>query len=333
MARPIRVHVKGAVYHVLSRGDGGEHIFDTDKDKRLFIDILGKGVERYRVDLHAFCVMSNHYHLLLSAPENNMPAFMQYVGSGYGGYMQRRREWIGHVFAGRYKSICVQKERYLATLSRYIHLNPVKAGKIQRPEDYPWSSCRCYFGKENRPLWLNIDWILRRYSNQRREARARYRVFVQQGMEDPDSFPSGEVVGGAILGDRDFVREVVEATADEKRQGTPTAKRYLEEATSLEKLHREICIFYRVEKISPGDAKSNTRDDRARVMFIWLSREITTASSREVARLTGISSGSAIPHQLRRTRAKLQKNPTFMKQWQEESDAIISAISGGGVRP
>jgi REP element-mobilizing transposase RayT len=328
MARPIRVHVRGAAYHVLSRGNRGEHIFDSDKDKHLFIDIMGKGVERYRVDLHAYCVMNNHYHLLLSAPDDNMPDFMQYVGSGYGGYMQRRHDWIGHVFAGRYKSICVQKERYLATLSRYIHLNPVRAGKVRRPEEYPWSSYRCYVGMKKQPAWLNVEWTLRRYSVRRSEAEARYKAFVQQGIADPDDFPSDKVIGGALLGDRDFVADVVAATPDEQRHGKPSAKRYIKETPSLEELYREVCLFYGVERILPGSAKSSTRDDRAREMFIWISREKTTASSRDVARYTGISSGSAVPHQLRRTRAKLQKDPSLLEQWHKEISAIMSKISG-----
>lgn len=331
MARPIRVHVQGAVYHVLSRGNKGDHIFDMDEDKRIFVDILGKGVERHRVELHAYCVMGNHYHLLLSAPENNMPALMQYVGSGYGGYMQRRHDWIGHVFAGRYKSICVQKERYLAALSRYIHLNPVRSGKVRRPEDYRWSSYRSYVGEVKSSPWLNVEWILKRYGREQREAQVSYRAFTEERMRDPECYPSEETVGGTVLGDRDFVRKVVKATGNEERQGKPSVQRYLGRMPPLEVICHEVCTFYGVDGFSSGNRKEGSRRRRARAMFIWLAREKTTAQNRMLAQLTGISSRSAISHQLHRTTTKIRKSPSLMEQWQKESNAILSAIRGSGV--
>jgi putative transposase len=128
MARPLRIEYEGAVYHIISRGNRGEHIFAEDQDKEYFIETLQTAVEKYKIDLYAFCIMGNHYHLLLTAPQGELGKAMHYIGSAYGSFLRRQKGWVGHVFAGRYKSLCVEKEGYLLELSRYIHLNPVRAG-------------------------------------------------------------------------------------------------------------------------------------------------------------------------------------------------------------
>lgn len=328
MARAIRIHVRGAVYHVMSRGNKGDHVFDYDDDKHTFIKILGAGVERYGVELYVFCIMNNHYHLLLEAPADNMPAFMQYVGSGYGGYMRRRRGWIGHVFAGRYKSLCVQKELYLAALSRYVHLNPVRAEMVVKPEDYSWSSYRSYIGEDDPPPWLNIDWLLKRHGTQEREARKKYQAFMEAGMDNPDEYPSEEAIGRAILGDKKFIEEVVSATGEERRLGKPSALRFLQGIPDLESLTRAVQDFYGVSRLSSAPGKDDSRAWRAREMLIWLAKDSTVASNREIAAVVGGSSRSSIPHQLRRTRSRLGRNPEILKQWQKEGGDILIRLKG-----
>jgi len=140
VARPLRVESEEAVYHIMSRGNRGESIFAEDRNKEYFLGLLGSGLERHKGELYAYCIMDNHFHLLLWVPFGKLPALMHHVGSGYGSFMRRACGWIGHVFAGRYKSLCVEKAGYLLELSRYIHLNPVRAGMVPKPGEYRWSS-------------------------------------------------------------------------------------------------------------------------------------------------------------------------------------------------
>lgn len=163
MARPLRVEYEGAVYHISSRGNRAEFIFKEDSEKEYFLQILQKAVEKYGIELYAYCIMGNHYHLLIGMPDGTLSKAMHAVQSSYGAYLQREREWIGHVFAGRYKSLCLEKEGYLLELSRYIHLNPVRAMIVKKPEEYTWSSYRSYAGKEEKPKWLNVGWLLEEY--------------------------------------------------------------------------------------------------------------------------------------------------------------------------
>lgn len=190
MARPLRIQTDGAVYHVLSRGNRNDFILDRDDDKNHFLTILAAGVKRHGIDLYAYSLMGNHYHLLLSSPGGNLTAFMHFLGSTLAGHLSRQRNWIGHVFAGRYRSLCVEKEPYLAELSRYVHLNPCRSRTVKTAEEYPWSSYRCYVGIEVTPPWLNTEWILRKYGANIRVSRRRYRAFVIRGMGGGGSYLS-----------------------------------------------------------------------------------------------------------------------------------------------
>lgn len=137
MARPLRIMYAGAFYHVTARGNERKKIFLSHIDYEKFLSYLTDAIHKYGVALHAFVLMANHYHLIVETPKANLSAFMHVLNSAYTTYFNLKRRRSGHLFQGRYKALLVDKDHYLLELSRYIHLNPVRAGITEKPEDYP----------------------------------------------------------------------------------------------------------------------------------------------------------------------------------------------------
>jgi putative transposase len=185
MARPLRIEFSGALYHVTARGDHGELIYRDDSDRYEWLETVELVCKRFNILVHAYCQMTNHYHVLLETNEG------------------RRHELIGHLFQGRYKAILVQKESYLLELVRYVILNPIRAGIVQDLAHWAWSSHVAMVGKVQSPAWLNTDWILSQFGASRSEAIAGYVGFVMQGngIENPLRKASHRL----ILGDEGFV--------------------------------------------------------------------------------------------------------------------------------
>jgi putative transposase len=170
MARPLRIIYPGAYYHVTSRGNEQKDIFKSQKDREKFLEYLESATERYQAVIHAYCLMSNHYHLLLETPAGNLPQIMRHINGAYTTYFNVKRKRAGHLFQGRYKAILIEFDEYAAELTCYIHLNPVRAGIVTSPEEYRWSSYRRYIGLETAPKWLKTETILENFGKKVAEA-------------------------------------------------------------------------------------------------------------------------------------------------------------------
>ena len=157
MTRPLRVEYPGALYHVIHRGNNQETIFKNDRDRRMFLDYVNKTSERFSILIHTYCLMSNHFHLLVETPEPNLSVAMQWINVSYATYFNRKHRRSGHLFQGRFKAILVDADAYLKHLSRYIHLNPVRANMVSNPEEYEWSSYAAYIGERKPPQFLETD--------------------------------------------------------------------------------------------------------------------------------------------------------------------------------
>jgi putative transposase len=206
MARPLRIEFAGALYHVTSRGNAREAIYLTDKNRQQFLTLLENTVKRYDWYCHAYCLMGNHYHLLI---ETNTPALskgMKYLNGTYTQYFNRRHQRVGHVFQGRFKAILVQKEAYLLELARYIVLNPVRAQMVRSAKDWPWSSYRATAGYTDNHPCLTTDWILAGFSEIKKEAQQRYSDFVRAGLRQPS--PWQQLKNQIYLGTDHFVHEM-----------------------------------------------------------------------------------------------------------------------------
>jgi len=225
MARPLRIEFPGAVYHVTSRGNARQAIFIDDEDRGRFLDVLSMVGERFNWFCHAYCLMENHYHLLIETPDGNLSKGMRELNGGYTqGFNQRYRR-VGHLFQGRYKAIIVEKDSHLLSLCRYVVLNPVRAGLRERPEQWRWSSYRATIGLVRRPSFLSIDWILSQFGGMRGAAMEKYRRFVMEGIDRGS--PWEALRGQIFLGTDEFIKQL-SGLLDEKggTEEVPRLQRY-----------------------------------------------------------------------------------------------------------
>lgn len=206
MARPLRIEFPGAIYHVTSRGNAQASIFLDDIDRSTFLAVLGLTMRRFNVICHAYCLMTNHFHLLLETPDANLSKAMRQFNSVYTQAFNRRHGRVGHVLQGRFKSIIVDRDAYLLELCRYIVLNPVRAGMVKEPGKYPWSSYRATAGLGKKPGFLGVDWVLEQFGADRVQARKEYRLFVKAGL-DAES-PWNNLKGQCLLGDDTFLEKL-----------------------------------------------------------------------------------------------------------------------------
>lgn len=205
MARQWRIEYPNALYHVMSRGNGGQNIFASDNDRHIFLTLLGTLTERFNVEIHAFVLMDNHYHLLVKTIDANLSKAMQWFGTTYACKFNIANQYGGHLFQGRFKSIIVQNDAYLLRLSFYIHRNPLRAGIVERLADYPWSSYLYYAYKKKPPFWLKTENIAAQLSgNDRYQA---YRSKTQTYADEDSSFWE-DVKHGLIYGSQEFVVDI-----------------------------------------------------------------------------------------------------------------------------
>ncbi|VAX34102.1 FIG00679443: hypothetical protein [hydrothermal vent metagenome] len=328
MARPLRIEYKGAVYHILSRGNQGEEIFSDDSDREYFVEILQRAKEKYGIEVYAYCIMGNHYHLLISTPEGELTKAMHFIGSSYGSYLRRYRGLTGHVFAGRYKSLCVEKDSYLLELSRYIHLNPVRAGIVKSPERYPWSSYRYYIGKKTIPDWLSTEWLIDKCGKRLKTRQRKYREYVEAGIKNQTEYPVEKIVGQAILGSKEFVKKVLKGLKKTRKLKDVTAKKAFEGKIELDELYQEVSEYYGIKDLRKSEKARGSDERRAQEMFVYLAKEHTSALNREIAARVGDISASAVSHQYKRTGRKMEGNQKSARQWRKEVKELASRFKG-----
>ena len=233
MARPLRLEFAGALYHITSRGDRREDIYEDDADRADFLSVLGEVCAQHNWVCHAYCLMSNHYHLLVETPDGNLSKGMRQLNGVYTQHFNRRHGRVGHVFQGRYKAILVDKEAYLLELARYIVLNPVRAGMVRSAREWPWSSYRATAGQTKGAEWLHTEWLLAAFGRRKGKAMEAYRRFVAEGKNQPS--PWQDLRNQVYLGDEHFVERMQRRLDKEKvlsevplTQRRPTAKRLSE---------------------------------------------------------------------------------------------------------
>lgn len=206
MARPLRIELAGGLYHVTSRGDRREDIYQDDGDRFLWLDVLGQTCGRFNWICHAWCEMTNHYHLVVETVEGNLSEGMRHLNGVYTQAVNRKHRRVGHVFQGRYKAILVEKDSHLLELSRYVMLNPVRACMVADAGDWPWSSYRAMVGRTEPPDWLQTDWLLGSFGEVRAAAIQAYIDFVRAGVAQPSIWAG--LRNQVFLGNEEFVRRV-----------------------------------------------------------------------------------------------------------------------------
>jgi REP-associated tyrosine transposase len=233
VACPLRINYPGAFYHVTSRGNEQKKIFKNRRDREKFLEYLSSATKRYDAAIHVFCLMDNHYHLLLETPSGNLPQIMRHINGAYTTYFNVKRDRSGHLFQGRYKAILVDIDEYAKELSRYIHLNPVRAKMVDKPEEYEWSSYQYYIGKKKVPQWLRRGFILGYFGNKVNLAQKKYRRFISAFIDQKYESPLTEVVSSTLLGSPGFISFVKENLLSDKKldKNLPALKELLKKPT------------------------------------------------------------------------------------------------------
>ncbi|MBC2717297.1 MAG: hypothetical protein HF978_18475 [Desulfobacteraceae bacterium] len=304
MARQLRIEFKGAYYHVLSRGNNRCEIFRSDEDYHDFLDLLAELSERFEIDIHAYVLMTNHYHLLLRTRKPNLSKAMQWLGTSYTRRFNLRNSQSGHLFQGRFKSIIVENDSYLMRLSCYIHRNPLRAGVVKRLTDYQWSSYPYCAYKKKQPAWLKVDSILSQASAAK-DRRLAYRGKVQR-FSDEKGCVWEDVKFGFIYGSQAFIDRI----KDKYRSGTPDG-----ELPQLNRLLKEEDPEILIGKASTllncdieyfRESGRLTGDDRdKRDVIVYLLWKTGRYSNQKIGELLGLTY-SSVSRRIHHVRLKLK---------------------------
>ena len=279
MARPLRLQFSGAFYHITARGNERKDIFRSDDDRRAFLGILAHAIERYRLILHAYVLMRNHYHLLLETREASLSLAMRHLNGVYTSYFNRTHRRVGHLFQGRYKAILVEKESYLLELSRYIHLNPHRAKRAVGLGWYPWSSYRAFIGGVGCPGWLTRQEVLAYFGSNLERAQGAYERYVKEGIQKGVEGPWDKVIGQMVLGGEQFV-ERIRGRVGKGRDREVPARRHLESRPSWEAIQRAVgSLLPRLV-----DLRTGNRSNPERALMMYLGRERGGLSLKELAK-------------------------------------------------
>jgi putative transposase len=213
--RKPRIEIGGGLYHVITRGNNRRKIFRSHDDYLRFTSILAQQKLKLPFHLYAYCLMPNHLHLLMEMQDDPISRIMQRVLTGYSQYHNRRYKKIGHLFQGRYKSILCQTDRYLGELVRYIHLNPVRAKMVKRPEGYEHSGHLAYISLDKSGL-VDAEPVLRHFGGTKKRAIAVYTRFVAAGIGEPSQDEYYRASEGRLLGSDEFLEEIRHRVGDHR---------------------------------------------------------------------------------------------------------------------
>ena len=218
MSRPLRIEFQSAWYHVMNRGRRREDIFLDKEDYRLFLEVLQGTSTMWNLKVSAYCLMSNHYHLLVQTPDGNLSRCMRHLNGVYAQRFNRKHDMDGQLFRGRYKAVLVEEGSYLLELLRYIHRNPLEAGMMQELEEWPWNSHRGYLANTKGWSWLHRDMLLRMFAKTREKAFTAYLAFVcQHDSEDIQQFYSRKNLPG-VFGSTGFIDNIRNSFGELRRE-------------------------------------------------------------------------------------------------------------------
>ena len=276
MSRPSRIEFPGAVYHVTSRGDRREMIYRDDDDRGAQLTVIAQAMDRFDAQVLTYCLMGNHFHLVLHTRQANLSRLMRHVNGVYTQAFNRRHGLVGHLFQGRFKAILVDREAYLLALCRYVERNPVAAGIASAPDDWLWSSCRAHLGQAATPDWLDSDGLLSYLIGapvdsvaHRERALLLYAKLVSQRQDDDETCWHDALRTQVFLGDESFV-ERMQAQAERERV-----------------LHKAIPKARRLRPLTWPDCLAHCNGDRARALHMAYREGGATMTA--LARQAGLS--------------------------------------------
>ncbi|MEI6127236.1 MAG: transposase [Pseudomonadota bacterium] len=307
MARSIRLDYPDSYYHVLSRGNDRRAIYRQRSDYEKFLELLEKTVKRYRVEIHGYVLMGNHFHLLLKTREANLSRAVQWHGVSYAGFYNRKYNRSGHLFQGRFKSFLVEDDRYLAGLCYYIHGNPVRAGIVKDVESFEWSSYHGYASSDRQAEWLTTEVVLgvcggsRKKFMREQEAHLRDDITILENLYH-----------GLYLGSEEFADECAQRIREESGREKPQARQLLR-GRDLRGRAEEV-----VKQLGDGDAESVLRTGRrkgrpVRDLAMYALSRMSIYTNKEIGEIFGVGY-TAVTEAIKRAEQHLEKNKRIAKQ-------------------
>jgi REP element-mobilizing transposase RayT len=307
----------------MSRGNGGEAIFQTDGDHRKFIEYIAKAAEKFGIIVHVYCLMPNHYHMVIETPESNLSVSIQWLNVSYACYFNARHQRHGHLFQGRFKSILIDKSEYLDVLSRYIHLNPVRANLVSKMSDYEWNSYRFFIGQVGPPVWLDVNRLLAGFGTKKNVAMARYRSYVEDVDLATLKNPTDEVLEGCILGSPVFAEWVRKSFLSDRvdESQVPQLKK-LKTRPTVDLIVDKVAGSFRVKKsqiLAKGQKGNMPRD-----VAIYFAKSLTGVSGQELGMKFGNISGAAITVRSGKINERMEANSKFRRKMRTIRERIVN---------
>lgn len=313
MARPYRLQAENCFYHIASRGDNRKRIFISGHDFERFLGYLRIAKDKFKFNLYAYCLMSNHYHLFIEILQPNLSKIMQYLNTAYTVYYNTKRNKSGHLFQGRFKSIMVDEDEYFLELTRYIHLNPVRAKMVDRPENYRWSS---YNGYINHKHDQYIDYQeLNRCLGMKPAA---YKEFVLSAIGKKDTL-FDNIYAGFFLGSKDFIEGKLDQLKPQIESGDFAHKRKLKPEISIDDIIEAAAKVFNIDKnkiIAQRNSQSSTRK-----IAIYVARRITGLTNKQIGGYFNIND-SAVGKAEKKVICLLKQD----RQLKERTDRIFSVF-------
>ena len=322
MSRPLRIQYPDAWYHVMNRGRLGEKIFETKEDYWSFVDLLEELDGVFYVKIAAYCLMSNHYHLLLQTPDANLSRSMRQLNGVYTQRYNRRHGCDGQLFRGRYKSIVVESDSYALELLRYIHRNPLEAGLVDNLQKYPWSTHKPYLSDAKKWKWLHKDYILKLFSQSKPESIRLYKRFVLKETPEEIKRIFGRRKLPAVLGSKSFIDRIKEKYFTLKNfEEIPETKRV---APDVDKIKSAVCRAYKIKE----DELYVTRRgffNEPRNVAVYLIRRVRNDTLKQVGEQFGIEKYSTVSSIVEKVKFEMKADRRFKKRVQDLNEGIIKS--------
>jgi REP element-mobilizing transposase RayT len=325
MARPLRINYPGAFYHVTCRGNERKNIFADDRDRSMFLDKLKTSLGIYQVQVHAYVLMNNHFHMIVETPKGNLSEFMRHFNISYTAAFNRRHNRVGHLYQGRFKAILIDADSYLLELSRYVHLNPVRLAsykgrdvreKIKDIERYRWSSLGGYLSSSERQFWLTYSTVLGYVGGSRRN----YEKFFLEGIRQGYGTPWAEVKGQAVLGEEEFVERI------KARMKKPGSRREQPSVRQLEAMDpgavlKKVARYFQVPESHLTAKRTGRRDERG--IALELMYRHCGASQARIGELVGLDY-TAVSRERKRLRERIESDKRLKKRLEEIEISVLS---------
>ncbi len=326
MARPLRILFPDACYHVTCRGNERKPIFRDDTDRSVFIGKLRASCEIYGVEIHAYVLMPNHFHLIVKTPKANLSEFMRHFNISYTAAFNRRHKRVGHLYQGRYKAILVEEDSYLLELSRYVHVNPVRSRsnrgqdireQIRFLDSFPWSSLRGYLYTANKLPWITYDGVLGYVGG----SRKRYGEFVTEGIRKGYDTPWEKLQGQVVLGEEDFVEHVKSKINGRGSKREQPAVRHFQ-ATELKTVLKAVARHFGLTEEKIKGKRTGYRNERAIAMELMY--RYSGVSQAEIGKALGGLDYTAVSRERKRLREKAQNERTWRAALGQIDESLTS---------